>query len=92
MPKLLIYQSIWIFTIFGTDRNKNRMHVHVGRKGTFHLCKVWLEPEVAIADSGELTVREQREIIGIVTENLGLFLGQWEQFRNGQKVNLVKIN
>ncbi|WP_262887012.1 hypothetical protein [Spirosoma arboris] len=40
MPKLLIYQAVWIFTIFGTDIFENRMHVHVGRKGTEKLCKI----------------------------------------------------
>lgn len=36
MPKLLLYITLkgtWIFLIFGTDSNENRIHVHVGRHG-----------------------------------------------------------
>ena len=67
MPKLLIYQSIWIFTIFGTDIFENRKHVHVGRKGIEQLCKIWLEPVVEIATVGELSISEQREVLRIVS-------------------------
>ena len=65
MPKLLTYKAIWIFTIFGTDIFENRKHVHVGRKGTEKLSKIWLEPVVEMAKAGELSISEQREFCGL---------------------------
>ncbi|CAN5431480.1 hypothetical protein BH09BAC4_BH09BAC4_35010 [soil metagenome] len=65
MPKLLIYRAIWIFTIFGTDIFENSKHIHVGRKGTEKLCKIWLEPDVELSKPGELSTSEQREVLQI---------------------------
>lgn len=91
MPKLLIYQAIWIFTIFGTDIFENRKHVHVGRKGTEKLCKIWLEPDVEVAKSGDLSVREQGEVLEITARYKADLIRQWEQFLTGQKIEIIKI-
>ena len=59
MPKILVYitaKITWIFLFWGTDFNENRAHVHVGKKGTEELCKIWLEPEVTIENGGSLTI------------------------------------
>lgn len=52
MPKILLYitaKIIWQFLFWNTDYNENRAHVHVGKRGTEHLCKIWLEPAVELA-------------------------------------------
>lgn len=92
MPKLLIYQAVWIFTIFGTDIFENRKHVHVGRKGTEKLCKIWLEPIVEVAKTGELAVSEQREVLQITELYKEDLIRQWEQFLTGQKIDIIKVN
>ena len=92
MPKLLIYQAIWIFTIFGTDIFENRKHVHVGRKGTVKLCKIWLEPTVELAKPGELSTSEQREVLQITELYRDNLVRQWDQFLTGQKIGILKIN
>ena len=92
MPKLLIYQAVWIFTIFGTDIFENRKHVHVGRKGTEKLCKIWLEPTVEIAKPGELSLSEQREVLAITESYKNSLLQQWNQFMTGQKIDILRIN
>jgi len=92
VPKLLIYRAVWIFTIFGTDIFENRKHVHIGRKGTEQLCKVWLEPDVEMAKSGELSLSEQREVLQITVLYREELIQQWEQFLSGQKVEIIKIN
>ena len=92
MPKLLVYRAIWIFTIFGTDIFENRKHIHVGRKGTERLCKIWLEPEVEIAKSGELSVSEQREVLQITELYREELILQWEQFLTGQKIEIIKVS
>lgn len=56
MPKLLIYRAVWTFIVFGTDIHENRRYVHVGRKDTEKLSKIWLEPEVEVAKAGELSI------------------------------------
>ena len=58
MPKVLLYTTakiVWTFLFFGTDANENRAHVHVGRKDTKNLAKIWLEPMVQVAKEGDLT-------------------------------------
>jgi hypothetical protein len=92
MPKLLIFQSIWIFTIFGTDVFENRRHVHVGRRGTTQLCKIWLEPVVEIAKTGELSLSEQREVLRITELYKTELIQQWDQFLTGKKVEILKVN
>ena len=92
MPKLLIYQAVWIFTIFGTDIFENRKHVHVGRKGTEKLCKIWLEPTVEVAKPGELSIREQGEVLQITELYKDALIRQWQQFLTGQKIEIIKVN
>ena len=58
MPKVLLYitaKIVWTFLFWGTDTNENRAHVHIGKKGTAKLAKIWLEPTISIADKGSLT-------------------------------------
>jgi hypothetical protein len=92
MPKLLIFQSIWIFTIFGTDIFENRKHVHVGRKGTVELCKIWLEPDVEISKAGELSISEQKEVLQIARRFQNELIQQWDQFLTGKKIDIIKVN
>ena len=52
MPKVLLYitaKIMWLFLFYNKDFNENRAHVHVGKKDTQTLCKIWLEPTVEIA-------------------------------------------
>ena len=55
MPKILLYitaKIIWQFLFWNTDYNENRAHVHVGKRGTEHLCKIWLKPVVKVGPTG----------------------------------------
>lgn len=92
MPKLLIYRAIWTFIMYGTDVYENRRHVHVGRRGTEKLCKIWLEPEVEIAKPGELSVPEQHEVLDVAHRFRAELLERWDQVLRGEKVNILKIN
>ena len=49
MPKVLLYitaKIIWNFLFYKTHFHENRAHVHVGKRGTEELCKIWLEPNI----------------------------------------------
>ena len=48
MPKVLIFNDCWIFIIWDTDINENKKHVHVGKKATKNLCKIWIDMDVEI--------------------------------------------
>ena len=95
MPKVLIYATakvIWTFLFYGSDSNENRAHVHVGKAGNIKLCKIWLEPEVSVADNGELTDKQVNQVIAIAKKYQEKFLDQWQKFKNGDKVRIIKVN
>lgn len=94
MPKILLYitaKVIWQFLFWNTDYNENRAHVHVGKRNTEHLCKVWMEPVVELADKGDLTEAQVKEVLAIVTEYRERMLGQWSLFKQGKKIKMIKI-
>ena len=71
MPKILLYitaKIIWQFLFWNTDFNENRAHVHVGKRNTEHLCKIWLEPAVEIAQQGDLTDAQAKQVLAIAVE------------------------
>ena len=94
MQKVLVYitaKITWILLFWGTDLNENRAHVHVGKKGTDELCKIWLEPTVIIEKGGSLTTKQQVQVLEISLTYREELLRQWKQFRNGQKIRLITI-
>ena len=94
MPKVLVYitsRITWIYLFWGTDINENRAHVHVGKKGTDELCKIWLEPEVAIEKGGSLTTKQQLQVLDLAITYRKELIRQWNHFKNGQKIRLITI-
>lgn len=89
MPKILIYDN-WIFYIYDTDINENKPHVHVGKKSTKKWCKIWLSP-VEISKAGDLTPKEQNEVLRITNEYQQQLLIQWDVFKAGKEVQIIKI-
>ena len=95
MPKVLLYATakvLWTFLFWGTDFNENRAHVHVGKRGTKDFAKIWLEPNVEVAAEGSLTQTQLNQVLKIAEENKQLLLAQWQNFKAGKNVKLVKIN
>ncbi len=94
MPKILIYitaKIIWQFLFWNTDYNENRAHVHVGKRSTEHLCKIWLEPVVEIDKQGDLTDAQVREVLAIATEYREKLLHQWQQFKTGKRIRIITV-
>ena len=91
MPKVLIYKLIWLFVIYGTEMFERRMLVHVGKKGMGNLCKIWLEPEISIADPGQLTIRQQNEVLQVAKAYQNELILQWQRFTSGEKVKAIKV-
>ncbi len=95
MPKVLLYTTakiVWTFLFYGTDVNENRAHVHVGKKGTQDFAKIWLEPKVELAKKGDLMDAQLKQLLEIAEENKDKLLKQWQVFKNGGNVRIIKIN
>ena len=94
MPNILLYITatvIWQFLFWNTDYNENRAHVHVGKRGTEHLCKIWLEPQVELAQKGDLTDAQAKEVIWIASEYRERLLQQWNLFKQGKRVKMITV-
>ena len=94
MPKILLYitaKVIWNFLFWNTDYYENRAHVHVGKRNTERLCKIWLEPVVEIEDKGDLTDAQAKEVLKIATDYRERLLRQWALFKQGKPIRIIKI-
>lgn len=94
MPKILLYitaKAIWNFLFYNTDFYENRAHVHVGKRGTENLCKIWLEPEVELAKQGDLTDAQIKEVMQIVSVYHDKLMSQWSLFKQGKSIRIIKI-
>lgn len=94
MPKILLYitaKVIWNFLFYNTDFYENRAHVHVGKRNTQELCKIWLEPSVELAKQGDLTEAQVKEVLAIVLQYRTQLLKQWHTFKEGKAVRMIKI-
>ncbi len=94
MPKVLLYitsKITWIFLFWNTDFNENRAHVHVGKKGTERLCKIWLEPDIEVADSGDLSTKQIQQIKEIAEQQKNTLLKQWNQFKKGKSIKIIQV-
>ena len=88
MPKILLYitaKLIWQFLFWNTA------HVHVGKRSTEHLCKIWLEPIVEVDKQGDLTDAQIKEVLSIATEYRERLLKQWNLFKQGKTLRVIKI-
>ena len=94
MPKILLYitaKIIWQFLFWNTDYNENRAHVHVGKRNTEHLCKIWLEPVVELAQQGDLTDAQAKEVLTIAAEYREKLLYQWSLFKQGKRIRIITV-
>lgn len=94
MPKVLIYmvkKTMWVYLFYNTDVYENRAHVHVGKKGSQELCKIWLEPDVVVDKKGEFSDAQLNEIVSLAQVNRTRLMKQWSLFKAGKIVKPIKI-
>ena len=65
--------------------------MHVGKRGTEHLCKIWLEPMVELAQQGDLTDAQVKEVLAVASEYRVKLLQQWNLFRQGKRVRMITV-
>lgn len=80
-----------MFLFYNTDFYENRAHVHVGKKGSQDLCKIWLGPKVEMYSKGEFTDSQVKEILELAENNKAMLLEQWQRFKAGKPVKMIKI-
>ena len=77
---------------YNKDFNENRAHVHVGKKDTKNLCKIWLEPDVAMAKQGDLTDAQAKQVLQLAETYKAKLLKQWSNFKEGKAIRIIKIS
>jgi hypothetical protein len=81
MPVALRHGGLRYFFFSNEGSPREPPHVHV--KGGGRDAKIWLEPEIAIAESFGFNSRELATIMRVVAENRGTILRAWhEHFGN----------
>lgn len=82
---------MWTFLFYNKDFNENRAHVHIGKKDTKNLCKVWLEPEVELEKRGDLTDAQLKEVVELASMYREKLMKQWKNFKEGKTIRIIKI-
>jgi Domain of unknown function (DUF4160) len=81
MPLVFSDSGLRYFFFSNEGQPRERCHVHV--KGADKNAKIWLEPEIALADSYGFNSAELARILRIVSERRDLILRAWhEHFGN----------
>jgi hypothetical protein len=76
MPVVLRYKGYTFFFFSNEGIPREPQHVHV-RSGAA-TAKVWLEPEVMVADSFGMSAKELREITRVARDNKEAFAKAWK--------------
>ena len=97
----IIYFLCFILSVFPTDVNENRRHIHVTRRGSkkAHIgntvAKIWIEEngqkKIESAWS-ELSSDDEADIIHLIDENYDYINECIDKIFNGQKVDILRIN
>ena len=81
----VVFRESGLRYFFYSNGGKPREPPHIHVKGGGCDAKVWLEPDVAIADSYGFNSRELVRIMRVVTENRDLILRAWhDHFADGR--------
>ena len=97
----ILYFLCFILSVFPTDANEDRRHIHVIRRGSkkAHIgdtvAKIWIEEngnkKIEIAWS-ELSADEEADIIAVIDDNYDYINECIDGVFNGEKVDILRIN
>lgn len=97
----ILYFLCFILSVFPTDANENRRHIHVTRRGSKKahvgdtVAKIWIEEngarKVEIAWS-ELSADEEADIIRVINENYDYINDAIDRVFEGKKIDILRIN
>lgn len=73
----VIFRSNGYVFFFFSNEGREPIHVHV-RKGE-KIAKFWIEPEISLAESYNLTSGELRKLLGLVQDNEERIRSAWHE-------------
>jgi hypothetical protein len=76
MPVVLRYKGYTFFFFSNEGVPREPLHVHV-RKDTA-TAKLWLEPDVMVAESYGMSAKELRELVRVARGNKDVIAKAWE--------------
>ena len=76
MPSVLRYKGYNFFFYSNEGVPREPLHVHVRQAST--TAKIWLEPDVMVADSFGMTAQELRELVRVARKNRSVFEKAWK--------------
>jgi hypothetical protein len=83
MPVVFRKDGLRFFFFSNEGSPREVPHVHVQGRGRD--AKIWLQPDISVADSYGFTSRELARIVTIVTENRNMILRAWhDHFADGR--------
>ena len=81
MPVVFRYQGIRFYFFSNEGNPREPVHIHAGRNNAE--AKLWLEPEVRIAESFGYNRQEQGELVRVVEQRRAEIMRAWhEHFGN----------
>ncbi|MCQ2088115.1 MAG: hypothetical protein MJZ37_08665 [Bacilli bacterium] len=96
----ILYFLYFILSVFPTDANENRRHIHVIKRGSkkSHIgdtvAKIWIEEngekKIEI-DWSELSADEEADLIKVIDEHYDYINKCIDKVFNGQKVEILRI-
>ncbi|MCK6382684.1 MAG: DUF4160 domain-containing protein [Leptospiraceae bacterium] len=90
MPKIAEYRGFQFF-IFSSDLNE-RIHVHVLKSQEYgRVGKFWIEPEIELFETGNLTKKDIALLQKILKKNLEKVKTQINTFRRTGKVKMITL-
>lgn len=78
MPEVFRQEGLRYFFYSNERLPPEPPHIHI--KGGGRDAKIWLEPEITVADSYGFNSRELSAILQIVSDNRGLILRAWHEY------------
>ena len=96
----ILYFLCFILSVFPTDINENRRHVHVIRRGSKKshtgqtVAKIWIEEKGEMnieIEWSELSADENKDIIKVIEENYNAINERIDRLFKGKKVDILKI-
>ncbi len=83
MPVVFRHAGLRYYFFSNEGQPPEAIHIHV--KGGGRDAKIWLEPEISIADSYGFNSRELSNILRTVAENRDLILRAWHDHFGNQR-------
>jgi hypothetical protein len=76
MPVVLRFKGYTFFFFSNEGVPREPLHIHVRKDAA--TAKIWLEPDVTVADSFGMSARELRELVRVARENRDAFAKAWK--------------